>query len=187
MLRRAINSPIRSFSGGSDAYWLHLHQEPDKFAQYAHLHWHTVEPLEVGKYAKFRSAAMYGDHVSHDPAKMDWYPEAIDPSKTTPSMRNELYGRFVQYAPGFISFLETEVDYESHHDQMLVDSATDGVLEVCTPEQIKEAIKVGQKIIEEYKAAGVRYTREAVSDKMSAFLMNNLSCLLYTSPSPRDS
>lgn len=175
MLRRAISCSIRRFSG-NDPYWLHLAQKQDKYPQYAHLHWHTVDTLEIEKYSKERSAAMYGDHVSKDPATVDWYPESSKHTKTTLAMRNTLYRMFMEYGPGVISFLETFKDYANiHHEQMLMEEAKAVVLEAIQAEQIRGAMQFGQQLAQEYQSASARFTREAVSDKMAAFLMNSLS------------
>lgn len=175
MLRKATFCSIRCFSG-NDPYWLHLSQKQDKYPQYAHLHWHTIDTLEIEKYSKERSAAMYGDHVSKDPAVVDWYPESSNYTKTTLAMRNTLYRMFTEYGPGVIPFLETFKDYANmHHEQMLMEEAKAVVMEAIQAEQVKSALQFGKQLIQEYESAAVRFTRESVSDKMAAFLMNCLS------------
>jgi hypothetical protein len=177
MLSRAFRSGplLRSFSGGHDPYWLHLHHTKDNYPQYAHLHWHTFDPHEIGKYAKLRSKEHFGSHVSEDPAPIDWFPEMGDYRFLDKDSRDALYFEFNRWGHRFIPFLQENVNYEHEGDHRLIEDARDAVLSVLKPKQVQQAIGVAKNLIEEYKAAGVPVTREAVETKVRLYLLKNLT------------
>ena len=171
MLSRLLSARAlaRCFSGGHDPYMLHLHQEHDNYPQYAHLHWHTVDPLEIGKYAKQRSAAEFGDHVAEDPAQIVWFTDLGDLKSLDKDSRDVLYELYLNWEGRFIPFLEENIDYTDEHDSSLLKGATHTMLSVLETEQITHATEIAQKLIEEYKAAGVPYTRESIQEKINLF------------------
>ena len=183
---------LRAFSGGHDPFWLHLHQEHDNYPQYAHLHWHTVDPLEVGKYAKQRSAAEFGDHVSEDPAPIEWFPEMGDFKTMDKFSRDEIFSVFLRHGAQYGEFLNDNEDhaYISHDDhskeghevvahkqnvRTLGDGVRDTVLSVMNPEQINKATNFAKNLIENYSKAGVPFTRESVREKTKVFMLKSLS------------
>lgn len=176
MLSKAWRTPLfRSFSGGSDPYWLHLEQKPDKYPQYAHLHWHTVDLGEIGKYAKFRSKEMYGDHVMEDPEPINWLAEVGDYKKLDVQSRNTLYFHYLRFEHEFIPFLNETGDPRFDGDNRMILGASDTLLSILTAEQVNAAKELAVKLIAEYKAAGVRVTKEAVDAKVRIFLLKSLS------------
>ena len=177
MLSRLLAARIlsRGFSGGHDPYLLHLHQEPDKFPQYAHLHWHTVDPLEIGKYAKERSAAQFGDHVSEDPAPVEWFADLGDLITMDRGTRDTVYEGFLRFEDELIPFLEENIDYTDHHDHKLIVGAYETILHALEPEQIQHATEFAKKIIEEFKAAGVPVTRNCIQEKVNLYLLKNMT------------
>jgi len=175
MLRR-FSKPsalTRCFGDAHDPYWTHLTPQENKYSQYSHLHWHTVHPLEVHKHAQLRTK--YSDHVQTDPASVDWYPEVGELSKVTYSSRNTIYSLYNKHSEDFIRFLEEAEDYEINPDHKLIYSAKQAVLGVLEPEQIRTMKDLAQKLVAEYQAAGVKYTREAVSEKVTSYMMDKLS------------
>lgn len=176
MLKRAIRSGllIRAFSG-NDPHWLHLHETPDPYPQYQHLHWHTFDLLEIGKYAKLRSKAQFGSHVSEDPASIEWFPEVGDLKYLDKDSRDTVYEIYARYEDTFTPFLEETLDYHEDGNHKLIESASQVALSVLKPKQINDAEKFAQGLIEEYKAAGVGVTRDAVEEKVKMFLLKKLS------------
>lgn len=166
---------FRSFSGGHDPYWLHLEQQHDKYPQYAHLHWHTVEPSEIGKYAKYRSAEMYGDHVSEDPKPVNFLPEVGDYKNLDHDSRNSLYFHYLLFEHEIIPFLNEATDPRLDGDNRMILGARDTILSILTAEQVNGAKELATKLIAEYKAAGVRVTREAIDDKVKVYLLKSLT------------
>lgn len=177
MLSRALRSAVlyRAFSGGSDPYWLHLHEQPDKYAKYAHLHWHTVDQLEIGKYAKLRSKSEFGSHVTEDPANVEWFPELGDYKNMDKDSRDTVYENYMRWENEFQPFLENNIDYAQEGDHKLIKGAREAMLSVLKPKQIQEATALAKKLVEEYKAAGVPVTRNAVQTKVNLFLLKSLS------------
>lgn len=179
MLNRVAKSYspcLRHFSG-SDQYWLHLKPIKDNYPQYAHLHWHTIDPLEIGKYAKYRSKEMYGDHVSENPHPHSWTPETESLTKITEEMRDDLYENFDRWADSFSRLLETNEDLsDPHHEgHTLADTSNELLLSIIKPKQIHEALKLAQKLVDDYKAAGVAFTRQSIIAKSSKYLLDSLS------------
>jgi hypothetical protein len=176
MLSKLIKTPLmRPFSGGHDPYWLHLEQQHDNYPQYAHLHWHTVDPAEVGKYANLRSKSKYGDHVSEDPAPVEWLPEVGDYRYLDADSRNAVYFHYLRFENDIIPFLKHNDDPIDDGNHRLIEGVKDTILSVLKPKQVKEAKDLALKIIAEYKAAGIPVTREAVDEKVRAFLLKSLS------------
>lgn len=171
----ALRALSRGFSGGHDPYLLHLHQEHDNYPQYAHLHWHTVDQLEIGKYAKERSAAQYGNHVSEDPAPIEWFADLGDLKTMDKDTRDTVYEYFLRFEGEFAPFLESNIDYAHVGDHKLNEGAKETFLHVLEPEQIAKATEFAKKTIEEYKAAGVPITRNFIREKVNLFLIKNLS------------
>lgn len=176
MLGKTLRTALfRSFSGGHDPYWLHLEEQHDKYPQYAHLHWHTVEPSEIGKYAKYRSAEMFGDHVSEDPKRFNLTPEVGDYKNLDHDSRNNLYFHYLLFEHEIIPFLNETFDPRFDGDIRMIQGAKDTFLSILEPDQIKGAKELATKLIAEYKAAGIRVTREAIDDKIKVYLLKSLS------------
>ncbi len=176
MLSKLFRFPLaRAFSGGHDPYWLHLEHQHDNYPQYAHLHWHTVDPLEVGKYAKLRSKEHFGDHVSEDPAPVEWLPEVGDLRYLDADSRNGVYYHYLRFENDIIPFLKNYEDPTYDEHQPFIEGVRDTILSVLKPKQVKEAKEFALKVIAEYKNAGIPVTREAVDVKVRTFLLKNLS------------
>ena len=166
---------MRVFSGGHDPYWLHLHHQHDNYPQYAHLHWHTVDLLEIGKYAKERSLENFGNHVSEDPATIQWFADLGDLKTMDADSRNKVYHYFNRWSEDFPAFLDENIDYVHDGDHKLSEGANNVFLSVMEPEQIHKAIDVAQGLIDEYKTAGVPVTKEAIREKINLFMIKNLT------------
>jgi hypothetical protein len=166
----------RSFSGGDDPYLVHLHAQPDKYPQYAHLHWHTTDPLEVGKYAKLRSKEHFGNHVADDPEPADWLPASDDKStKLTHYQRNFLYSLVLKLQRESIDLLEDTPDMEHDEGHSLWHAVENEVLSVIKPKQMEDAVAFAQKLLGEYQAAGVSVTRQKMAEHVHLFIMSKLT------------
>lgn len=165
----------RSFSGGDDPYLVHLHAQPDKYPQYAHLHWHTVDPLEVGKYAKLRSKEHFGSHVADDPEPTDWIPAADNSNKLTYYQRNFLYSLVLRLGRQSFDSLEDTLDLANDEEHSLWHGVENEVLSVIKPKQMEEALAFAQKLLGEYQAAGVSVTREKMAEHVHLFIMSKLT------------
>lgn len=177
MLLRALKSRIliRNFSGGHDPYWLHLEQSHDNYPQYAHLHWHTVELHEINKYAQWRSKEKFGDHVSEDPTPIEWYSDLGQLKTLNKRSRDIVYDIYTKHEGDFLEFLEENIDYAHQGDHTLLDGARDAALSVYEPEQIHSAIQVAIQLIEEYKQAGIPFSRQCIKEKINLVLLKSLS------------
>lgn len=165
----------RSFSGGDDPYLLHLHPQTDKYPQYAHLHWHTVDPLEVGKYAKLRSKAHFGSHVADDPEPADWLPASDNLNSLTYYKRNFLFNLVLRFQHEAIHSLEDTIDLEDDEGENLLTRVQNEIMSALKPEQMEGAVAFAKKILGEYQAAGVPVTREKISEHVHHFIMSKLT------------
>mmetsp|Transcript_5819 Transcript_5819/g.10372 ORF Transcript_5819/g.10372 Transcript_5819/m.10372 type:complete len:199 (+) Transcript_5819:1355-1951(+) len=171
MLSRILRNSVRRFSG-SDPYWTHLEQQHDNYPQYAHLHWTTMDVLEIGKYAKLRKEK-FSDHISEDPHEIDVLPFSSECTTVNPRIRDEVYEFFMQNDNRFKSYM--------HDEKVLGEEITRAesfkqyVLEIVKPKQIEDAIGFAKSLIEEYKSLGLPFTSEAVKTRTFAFLFDSLS------------
>ena len=165
----------RSFSGGDDPFLVHLHAQPDKYPQYAHLHWHTVDPLEVGKYAKLRSKEHFGSHVTDDPEPTDWIPASDTSTKLTYYQRNFLYSLVLRLSRETFDTLQDTPDMEHEEEHSMWHGIDNEVMSAIKPKQMEEALTFVQKLLGEYKAAGVPVTREKMAEHVHLFIMSKLT------------
>ena len=172
MLRRVHLLSCRRFS--SDPYMLHLEQRHDPYPQYAHLHWHTVDHVEAGKYAHLRSKKAFGDHLIDVRAPVQWYPYSEPSSEVVESQRDTVYELFMHYERDWVNFLDEAQDYEDHHDHKMGHRVKEGVLEILSQDQLSGAIKVAQEVIAEYQKNNTRFTREAVAEKVANYVLSTI-------------
>lgn len=164
----------RMFSGGShdDPYWLHLEKQDDPYKAYAHLHWHTMDTNEIGKYAEFRDKKMYGDHVQvlHD--HEEFWPASSQLGTLDVGTRNQIYQGFSDRKHDWLNFLEDVQD--ERDDKFMIDKVKDVFWGVVTPEQMAEGVEVGKKIVAHFKAKGLPYTQESVRERVQDYLLSHL-------------
>lgn len=171
MLSRIIRECTRRFSG-SDPFWTHLEAQPDKYPQYAHLHWTTMDLLEIGKYAKLRKEK-FSDHISEDPAPIDMLPFTSECTQLADRTRDSIFELFLKQKREFRNFIDQiPVDRD---ETTYGDTARHHILAILKPKQIEDATKFAASLIEEYKAAGVPYTSQAVRRRVTTFLFDSLS------------
>ncbi|CAG9309999.1 unnamed protein product [Blepharisma stoltei] len=174
-LSRNFLPSVRSFSG-SDPYWLNLKQQHDNYPQYAHLHWHTFDPLEIGKYAKYRSKELYGDHVSEDPTPITWYPEVDELTTLTKEQRDLVYDLYRKKSNDFLRYLELTEDLDvGREGKTLYDGVNEKLLHILKPAQVKESLKYAKKVVADFKAAGATVTKEYVIEKVLEHFLTTFS------------
>ena len=154
---------------------LHLHAQPDQYPQYAHLHWHTVDPIEVGKYAKLRSKEEFGSHVATDPEPIDWLPASDNLHKLTYYQRNRLFSLVLHHKNEITEFLQDTPDYAEEDGHTLWDTVKHEILATFKPKQMEGALDHVKKLLEEYKASGVTVTREKMAEHVHLYLMSQLT------------
>lgn len=172
MLRRVHLLSCRRFSG--DPYMLHLEQRHDPFPQYAHLHWHTIDPLEAGKYTQLRSKQAYGSHVIEVKEPVQWYPYTESNNEIVDTQRDTIYEMYMRYEREWLNFLDEAEDYTDSHGHKLGDKVKEGILEILTQEQLSSAIKVAQDLIAEYQKNNIRFTKEAIADKVGNYVLSTI-------------
>jgi hypothetical protein len=101
------------FSAGgdpADPYWIKLPKQHDPYPQYAHLHWHTTDLTEVGKYSELRSKEHFGSHVMEEDEHFEYFPGSYELGTLSYEQRNFLYATYMRYQPEWENFLHDEKD-----------------------------------------------------------------------------
>jgi hypothetical protein len=172
MLSRISKVALRRFSG-ADPYWSHLEQTPDKYPQYAHLHWTTMDVLEIGKYAKLRHDK-YSDHISESPHEIDLLPHSTNTYGIPERTQNALFEMFLDSKREFTSYIGDQVEFDNETSTNS-EAWSHHVLAVFKTTQITSAIQFANELIGEYKAAGVPFTSQAVKGRVITYLFDSLS------------
>lgn len=162
------------FSGGShdDPYWLKLHQKEDPYKDYAHLHWHTMDPNEIEKYADWRSDKKFGDHVQHEHEHEEHWPSSSSMGNLDLEVRNTIYKGFQDRKHDWLNFVEDVQD--EYDDKFFIDKVKDIFWGVVTPAQMKEGLEVGKKIIKHFEKSGLPYTQESVRERVMDYIISHL-------------